>query len=227
MNFNIKAYGKRVIVLILAGLILLIGILVLRPQKQTISQIKEPVEAQKPKASSGMDSASVGVSKPELINQNSDSSLPGAITQSNSTTALKAPPVDRDEKNPSLIAATPRLHGSPVYAQIKIGDQTTELVAGETRQFDRIKVARGEKMQLQITYPEGEAGQTVAVEVKDGGKLDNNSVAKVVQLDENKRLSFGFQVSMNRGIHHVLLRNGAEQTLLAFWAGEPLPLALH
>ncbi|HEY5743350.1 MAG TPA: hypothetical protein VIS99_12505 [Terrimicrobiaceae bacterium] len=91
--------------------------------------------------------------------------------------------------------------------------------------FDRVLIEQSAKVPVQVTYPDGEPGEKVIVEVEDGGQLDNDSILAVQSLDDQKRLAFVFQATDQTGIFRVTLRKGGDVKTLNFWAGPELPVA--
>ncbi|HEY5893346.1 MAG TPA: hypothetical protein VIT91_08960 [Chthoniobacterales bacterium] len=91
--------------------------------------------------------------------------------------------------------------------------------------FDRVLIGPSAKVPVQVTYPDGEPGEKVIVEVEDGGQLDNNSILAVQALDDEKRLAFVFQATDQTGIFRITLRKGDDVKTLNFWAGPELPVA--
>lgn len=92
--------------------------------------------------------------------------------------------------------------------------------------FPTVRVEAGERVDVVVSYPDGEIGEEVVVQAEDGGVLDGGKtggkMADVVALDGKRQLAFGFSASEQRGTHKVRLVRMGEQRLLDFWVGEPL-----
>lgn len=92
--------------------------------------------------------------------------------------------------------------------------------------FDRVtNIQPLQKVTIQTTYPKGHAGEKVAVIVLDGGTLENNEKAKILQLDRKRGIDFTFQTAGDAGIYRILLRKGNDTKVVQLWVGpEPLPV---
>ena len=117
------------------------------------------------------------------------------------------------------------LNGLKVAAEVKVGKKTHHLFADGDRPFQRVYIKPEESVDITLIYSEEKAGDSVVIQVEDGGLLDDGKLARVAKLDAEKTLTFAFKASSFEGIHRVRLWNGADQKMLDFWAGEPLPLA--
>ncbi|MBE7173358.1 MAG: hypothetical protein INR73_22490 [Williamsia sp.] len=101
-----------------------------------------------------------------------------------------------------------------------VQDRTHELKSGQTGFFNRVSHLRpSQTVQIELSYPEGRAGEKVSVMVADGGKLDNGKRVKVVELDKQKKFSFGFQTTENAGIYRIILRKGFDSKVVQLWVG--------
>ena len=90
--------------------------------------------------------------------------------------------------------------------------------------FPRVQVDISAKIPVHLLYPEAEVGETVVLQMLDGGTLDNGKISKVVQLDANKTVDFAAIISVQEGVHRVALTRGGERQELEFWAGEEPPV---
>jgi hypothetical protein len=87
-----------------------------------------------------------------------------------------------------------------------------------------VTVQVNEKVPVTVTYEQAEPGDTVAIQMLDGGTLDNGTISMVAKLDASKALHFVAGISEQEGIHRVELMKGTERKELEFWAGaEPPP----
>lgn len=72
---------------------------------------------------------------------------------------------------------------------------------------------------VEVFYPQGNKGDEVVLAVEDGGKFDNDKAIKVVQLDNQKKLAFGFQfIPDNPGIYRITLQKGSDTKVVQLWA---------
>jgi hypothetical protein len=81
------------------------------------------------------------------------------------------------------------------YAQILVNGTRYEVSPNHAGAFDRISnVQPLATIPIEVTYPAGKVGQSVLIEVLDGGVLDNGKQVEIVRVDFTRRLSFHFQV---------------------------------
>lgn len=86
--------------------------------------------------------------------------------------------------------------------------------------FERVaNIQPKERVPVEIAYRNGRRGEKVEIIALDGGVFDNGKKVKVVQLDNQKKLSFNFQVSNSLGIYRVALRKGADTKIVQLWVG--------
>jgi hypothetical protein len=92
--------------------------------------------------------------------------------------------------------------------------------------FNRVaNIAPLEKVPVEMYYPDGKPGEEIVILVQDGGMLDNGNRLKVGKLDNERKLSFGFQVTDHPGLHRVMLRRGLDSKVVPLWVGpEPAPV---
>jgi hypothetical protein len=124
----------------------------------------------------------------------------------------------------TMRASGPAHDGELVLAKVSIQNETYNLTPNRVGNFQRVHVSANEMVAVNVDYVQGHDGEAVSIMVLDGGQLDNGQPTKRLVLGEDKRLAFNFQVTEQRGVHRVKLSKGADQKLLDFWVGEPLPL---
>ena len=107
-----------------------------------------------------------------------------------------------------------------IHARIEVaGKSSQNLLPNELGIFPRVLASAGEKIPVAITYEDGEPGDSVVVQVVDGGGLDDGVMAKVLHLNNSKSVAFTAGMSMQDGIHRVSLLKGGERKMLEFWVG--------
>jgi hypothetical protein len=111
-------------------------------------------------------------------------------------------------------------------ARVTVGDRQYALRSDPEGLFGpRVYTDIGARAAVAVTFPDGEPGEPVVVQVEDGGALENSELTKLAQLDERRQVGFEFQMTKNPGLFRVVLRKGAERKTVEFWAGPPLPVA--
>lgn len=86
--------------------------------------------------------------------------------------------------------------------------------------FDRVsQIKPFQSLSIEMSYPEGRAGDRVSIMVADGGTLDNGETVKVARLDKQLKFSFGFRVTQNSGIYRLILRKGFDSKVVQLWVG--------
>jgi len=91
--------------------------------------------------------------------------------------------------------------------------------------FPRMNVNEGEKLMIEVQIPGAKPGDSVIVQVEDGGSLEGGAGAGVFKADASERIFFSFEVSRANGIHHVVVSHGGRERVLCFWAGKPLEVS--
>ncbi len=87
--------------------------------------------------------------------------------------------------------------------------------------FSRIgSVQPHQKVPVQIAYPDGHAGDRIAVVAADGGVFDNDQSVLLARLDNRKMPDFRFRVAAEPGLYRVFLRKGNDVKVLQFWVGK-------
>jgi uncharacterized protein YfaP (DUF2135 family) len=105
-------------------------------------------------------------------------------------------------------------------ARITVGGKTYDSTPNQFGQFQRVYIEAKAKVSIQVAYPDGSAGDPVAVEVEDGGELGNKTMGSVVKLDDQKTAQFQFLAGDQEGIYRVVLRNGADVKTVNLWVGQ-------
>lgn len=143
--------------------------------------------------------------------------LPSRVANDTLTSAADAAPSTNIMDSP--------IEGQRAVADISFGGRKYSLKPAQYGIFDQILVEPSSRIPVQVTYPDGEPGEKVIVEVEDGGRLDNDSILAIQSLDDEKRLAFVFRTTAQTGLFRVTLRKGADVKTLNFWAGPELPVA--
>jgi hypothetical protein len=105
-----------------------------------------------------------------------------------------------------------------------MGQKVMRITSDQVGKFPRMYIQPKDVVPVEMSFPRGEAGQSVVLEAKDGGTFDGVNLAKIAKLDEQRRLAFAFHADSQPGIYRVTLRRGGEEQVLKFWVGDPPPV---
>ncbi|NJK93365.1 MAG: hypothetical protein HC904_17060 [Blastochloris sp.] len=83
----------------------------------------------------------------------------------------------------------------------------------------RIYVKTGQWVESTLSFPQGEAGEKLRVEMLDGGVLESKNAGQLLTLGADLRVRVRAQISGNEGIHRVRVTRGTESYVLNYWAG--------
>lgn len=90
---------------------------------------------------------------------------------------------------------------------------------GET---PRLPVEQKQWVEASLTFPGGQPGDKIRVEMLDGGILENEQIGHLLSLDKNLSVAVSAKMSPNPGIHRVRVTAGTDSYVLKYWAGEPM-----
>jgi len=182
-------------------------------------------------------------SKKSILLTNNSSPSPSS-SESDSLSSNSAKSLTSDKSAPDLtnskaasVVSTPNsslpvslVGGSKVvypgqFAEASVNYKGTvyHLTPNQIGNFERVNMDTNSTVKVQVAYPQAQVGDTVAVEVEDGGTLSSQAakaaMSQVSRLDNQKTVNLQFSTTDNEGIYRVLLRNGADVKVLNFWAG--------
>lgn len=109
-------------------------------------------------------------------------------------------------------------------ATLTIGDKKVTLEPNQVGGFPRQSVQQGQKVTVQIRYPNGSPGDLVVAAVLDGGQFDDRQRVLPLHLDEARRVTFDYTVSQELGIFRVSVRKSGDVKMVELWAGAEPPL---
>ena len=88
-------------------------------------------------------------------------------------------------------------------------------------EMPRVMADAEERIELRVSFPEGEPGEKIHVEIPNGGAFtDTEARGRVYQLPENRTLSFPYITDDSRGHCNVKLRHRGHTRSLPVWVGE-------
>ena len=86
----------------------------------------------------------------------------------------------------------------------------------------RLEVEANEPLKISLTLPEGAAGDTIYVEIPNGGRFpDAELMGKSLAVDGKGRVAFDFIADESRGHCTVHIRQNGHTRTLPLWVGEP------
>jgi hypothetical protein len=141
-----------------------------------------------------------------------------------STVAESQPAADQKSQPIKVEYAEPVAEsGEHVKASVTVGGQEYQLSSNQIGCFQRVYVEPRAKIPVQLTYPDGNPGDTVVVESEDGGRIiESNKIVYVGNLGDDRNLAFQFETTTQQGTYRVVLRKGADVKQLEFWVGQPI-----
>jgi hypothetical protein len=115
--------------------------------------------------------------------------------------------------------------GQMVIATVKVGEHSHKLSPNEMGNFDRVHVAPRQTIPVKLQYPEAQPGQSVVVQVMDGGTMVaperppgiDNDLVRLLTLDASRCAEMAFTVTANGGMHRLVLTRDADKKVLDFW----------
>ena len=109
-----------------------------------------------------------------------------------------------------------------VRAGVQVGNRRIKLEPIHAGTFETVFLEERDTAKVAVTYPQGQAGDAVHVEILDGGSFaDAKGSGQLKRLDGNGSLSFAYVPTGERGMARVSLRKGAQINIVDFWVGEP------
>jgi hypothetical protein len=110
--------------------------------------------------------------------------------------------------------------------KLRANNKRFELKANSAGYFQRISnIEKNGLVPIEIAYPDGIEGEKIVVAVLDGGKLDNNEIVQVIQLNKERKCVFTFQVTEQIGLFRLSLHKGTDEKIVQLWVGpEPKPV---
>src|SRR5438874_1644121 len=90
----------------------------------------------------------------------------------------------------------PAADGEKAICKIIANNKVYTLKPNQIGNFDKVyNVSPLATVPIEVAYHNGNPGEKVIITAEDGGRLDNNKRVKIMQLDNQKKISFSFQVS--------------------------------
>ena len=118
----------------------------------------------------------------------------------------------------SIAQEQPLVDGQMAICTVKVGDKLYTRRPNQIGCFPKIaKIPPGDTVAIEVSYPNGRAGEKIVLSVEDGGKLDNGKGVKVMQLDNQKKCSFNFTVTQYPGLYRVSLLKNMDTKVVQLW----------
>jgi len=137
------------------------------------------------------------------------------------------------QADPLLVVAPPeppllRSHGVaelstpplPIAATVSIEGKSQELLPSTIGMYPQVKIKPSSTIQIQLAVSKDEP---VALQVLDGGQLDDTKTSSALAGDANGRIDFNYHVRKEPGSYRVALYARGERHIFAFWVDSDLP----
>lgn len=113
-----------------------------------------------------------------------------------------------------------RVPGLRATATVKVGRKSGSLTPSQRGVFPEIVIVPNGTVEITLTYPDLDAGQTVHLDCPDGGTIDGE-VGKSFQTNAAHSVSFTWQGNHNLGRHSVCCVAGpdSDEKTISFWVG--------
>jgi hypothetical protein len=115
--------------------------------------------------------------------------------------------------------ATAQTDSPAIDATATITFQNDQSVVTNNTSSDVVGVGASQTVNVTVQLPVIEAGNVIAIEALDGGRLSNVSNPAIVGSDGS--FSFTFQAGQSPGKSQVSLHDGVQETGLQFWVLDP------
>lgn len=112
--------------------------------------------------------------------------------------------------------------GPKMYAEVETSSRRyINLRPDDIGEMPRVRAEAEERLELKLTFPEGEPGEKIHVELPNGGAFaDTEARGRVYVLPKNRTLSFPFIADDTRGHCNVKLHHRGHSRSLPVWVGE-------
>lgn len=112
--------------------------------------------------------------------------------------------------------------GPRLFAEVDTASRRyVNLRPDDAGEMPRIRAEAEERIELRVNFPEGEPGEKIFVELPNGGSFaDSDARGRVLELPENRTLSFPYITDDERGHCNVKLRHRGHTRSLPIWIGE-------
>ncbi len=87
-------------------------------------------------------------------------------------------------------------------------------------QMALVHVVPGALISATLKWPKAIPGATVALEVVDGGRLEDGQLSQLVRVDEQGEIQLRYVANRQPGKCQVVARCGMDETVLCFWVAD-------
>lgn len=118
---------------------------------------------------------------------------------------------------PTAPPGAQRLRKIPLdaIAEIDLGMGQPATVYCRKGNFDRVGLRHDQTVDIGIQYSTAAAGQAIAIEALDGGRV--NAAAKNSIVAPDGTIHFKFRAGHEPGLYQIVLRSGSQELGLHFW----------
>lgn len=112
--------------------------------------------------------------------------------------------------------------GPRLFAEAETGSRRyVNLRPDDVGEMPRIRAEAEERIELRVTFPDGDPGEKIHVELPNGGSFADSEVkGRILLLSENRTLDFTYITDQVQGYCNVKLRHRGHTRSLPVWVGE-------
>ncbi len=217
---------------IAGGVLLIIAALVLWWPKQASRTASQNTAADTPTTAAGSRASSPASVTPTSQNATNAPAVKSAepegptVTRSSlRETVVTASGVRKALVDPmaSWTELPPWPEGPQLYADVETpSTRYVNLRPDDIGEMPRINAEAGEKLELKVSIPTADAGEKIHIELPNGGSFtDTQAIGRVLNLSENRTLTFDFIADDSRGYCTVKFRHRGHTRSLPVWVGAP------
>jgi hypothetical protein len=151
------------------------------------------------------------------------------ITKSSRRGAIDTPDGRKSVIDPlaswSEVPAWPE--GPKLYAEVETSNKRyVNLRPNDMGLMPTLHVQPAEPLQVTLQCPEASVGESIYIELPNGGNFpDQSAIGQVVKVSENRTVKFSMQADDTRGHCTIHLRQAGHTRTIPLWVGEPAALA--
>lgn len=112
--------------------------------------------------------------------------------------------------------------GPKLYAQVETSTRRyVNLRPDDVGDMPRVYAEAEERIELSVSFPDGEPGEKIFLELPNGGSFpDSDQFGRVLELPANRTLTFPYVTDESRGHCNVMIRHRGHSRSLPIWVGE-------
>lgn len=114
--------------------------------------------------------------------------------------------------------------GPKLYASVETSTRHyVNLRPDDAGDLPRVYAEAEERIEVSVSFPDGEPGEKIYVELPNGGSFpDSDQFGRVFELSADRTLSIPYITDESRGHCNVMVRHRGHSRSLPIWVGAPL-----